>query len=288
MNFKRSVSMVLAVAALSAPSVISAQALEYNYTSGVSQGFYQSTSVSTNAISDSGKIVVGSDGTIAANTSGNVTSSPLSALNLPIGEYPDSWGKETDVAIAQNTIFPNVLAPTTQMSNVRYPVQYDTGRINSAALPTPNQQSYYNNAYAAGVATKDAPMQALKADGTIAHLEIPAVGISESIYEGTSTQSMRKGLGHFAETSGWEGNVALAGHNRGSYGHLKNLKNVKVGDIMTYTTAYGTKTYRVVSVGTCKTTDTSGLVQDGSNKLTLYTCVENQPNIKRMVVAVQI
>ena len=77
MNFKRSVSMVLAAAALSAPGVISAQALEYNYTSGVSQGFYQSTSVSTNAISDSGKIVVGSDGTIAANTSGNVTSSPL-------------------------------------------------------------------------------------------------------------------------------------------------------------------------------------------------------------------
>lgn len=288
MNFKRSVSMILAAAALSAPGVISAQALEYNYTSGASQGFYQSTSVSANAISDSGKIVVGSDGTIAANTSGNVISSPLSALNLPIGEYPDSWGKETDVAIAQNTIFPNVLAPTTQMSNVRYPVQYDTGRINSAALPTPNQQSYYNNAYAAGVATKDAPMQALKADGTIAHLEIPAVGISESIYEGTSTQSMRKGLGHFAETSGWEGNVALAGHNRGSYGHLKNLKNVKVGDTMIYTTAYGTKTYRVVSVGTCKTTDTSGLVQDGSNKLTLYTCVENQPNIKRMVVAVQI
>lgn len=282
-------------------AVMPAFAQEYNYSSGASTQFYQSTSTSANSIANSSKIVVGSDGTIAANTTGNVAKPPISSLQLPVGEYPDSWGKETDIAIAQNSIFPNVLAPTTQMSNANGSVQYDVSRMNSAALPTPNQMSYYtggnaqgtattyaNGAYAMGVTTKEAPMQSIKEDGTIAHLEIPSVGISEDIYETTSDESMKKGLGHFNATSGWEGNIGLAGHNRGTYGRMYKLENLKVGDTMTYTTSYGTKTYRVVTISTCSTTDTTGLLQDGTNKITLYTCVKNNPSIKRMVVAQQV
>lgn len=300
MKFKKSLSAMMAAAVVAGVSVTPAFALEYNYTTGGDNGFYPSTSATADAIANSGKIVVGSDGTIQNNTSGNVTSGPLSSFELPVGEYPDSWGKETDIAIAQNSIFPNVLAPTTQMTNVHAPVQYDTGRINSSALPTPNQQSYYvgstnggatyyyANGALNGVPTKEAPMQAIDSDGAIGSLSIPSIGVNEKIYDGTSVDNMKKGLAHFNETAGWEGNIGLAGHNRGSYGVFQNISKLKVGDTMTYTTAYGTKTYKVVSIGTCSTTDTSGLVQDGTNKITMYTCVANRPDIKRKVVAVQV
>ena len=76
--------------------------------------------------------------------------------------------------------------------------------------------------------------------------------------------------------------------SRGTYGRMYKLENLKVGDTMTYTTSYGTKTYRVVTISTCSTTDTTGLLQDGTNKITLYTCVKNNPSIKRMVVAQQV
>lgn len=298
---KRKIFALAMSALMMSSTVAPAFAQEYNYSTGASQVFYQSTSTSADAIANSSKIVVGSDGSIAANTSGDCAKTPVSSLQLPAGEYPDSWGKETDIAIAQNSIFPNVLAPTTQMTNVNAPVQYDTGRINSSAIPTPNQMSYYtggttqgatttyqNGAYAMGVTTKEAPMQAIKTDGSIAHLDIPSVGISEDIYESTSDEAMKKGLGHFDATSGWEGNIGLAGHNRGTYGRMYKLENLKVGDTMTYTTSYGTKTYRVVSISTCSTTDTTGLLQDGTNKITLYTCVKNNPSVKRMVVAQQV
>ena len=58
-----------------------------------------------------------------------------------------------------------------------------------------------------------------------------------------------------------------------------------MGDTITYTTAYGTLTYVVSHVGTCATTDTSGLLQDGTNKLTMYTCKEGRPSVKLCVVA---
>ena len=139
-----------------------------------------------------------------------------------------------------------------------------------------------------GVTTQEAPMDKITSGGAIAKVEIPSIGVSELVYEGTSNESMRSGRGHFAETSGWEGNIGLAGHNRGTYGVFENLSSLKIGDLITYTTAYGVKQYKVMSISTCSATDTSGLLQDGTNKLTLYTCVANQPSIRRMVVAVQV
>ena len=282
---KKPLSMLLAAAALSVSSVTPAFALEYNYSSGDHEGnFYQSTSVTADSVANSSQIVVGSDGTIMSNTTENVHTGPLSSFQLPIGEYPDSWGKETDVAIAQNSIFPNALAPTTQMTNVDAPVQYETGVINSSALPTPNTSS--TSGY--GTPTIYSPMQNITSDGAIGYVTIPSIGFNEYVYEGTSIESMQKGLGHFSQTSGWEGNVAFAGHNRGTWGIFQNLNALKVGDMITYTTSQGSKNYRVVSIGTVNDTDTSGLVQDGTNKLTFYTCIANTPGVRRMVVAVQV
>ena len=107
------------------------------------------------------------------------------------------------------------------------------------------------------------------------------------MYDGTETSVLNKGVGHFTCTGGWEGNVAFAGHNRSSKytAAFKNLKNVDYGNLVYYTTAYGTRTYMVTSIETVSVNDTTGLLQDGSNKLTMYTCIANQPSVKLKVVA---
>ena len=54
------------------------------------------------------------------------------------------------------------------------------------------------------------------ANGSLGTLRIPAIGLTVSIYEGTDSAMLAKGAGHFSETSIWNGNVALAAHNRGA------------------------------------------------------------------------
>ena len=49
------------------------------------------------------------------------------------------------------------------------------------------------------------------ASGSLGTLEIPAVGLSVNIYEGTDSGALKKGAGHFIGTSIWDGNVCLAG-----------------------------------------------------------------------------
>ena len=53
-----------------------------------------------------------------------------------------------------------------------------------------------------------------QANGSIGTLSIPSLGIRYRVYDGTSSASMRKGVGHFPSTSAWSGNIGLCGHNR--------------------------------------------------------------------------
>ncbi len=99
---------------------------------------------------------------------------------------------------------------------------------------------------------------------------------------------MKKGLAHFDCTSGWLGNIAIAGHNRGASNAFGKLKNVNIGDTVKYTTAYGTAKYVVTNVKTVSTSDTSDLQQDGQNKITMYTCIANQPDVKLCVTATMV
>lgn len=282
---KRHRLATLALSAILVGSLTSvpAFALEYDY-SGVAPGqkFYQATTVGSDAAADSDTIVVGPDGTIGTDAANLPNSSPLSVLDLPVGEYPNSWGIVTDIAIAQNTIFPNAYAPTTQWSNIAGYAGYDNLKVSSGALPTgaeTNLQQWNN-------ATVYSAMPAITKGGAIGRLSIPSVNLDKYIYEGTSQSNMSKGIAHFNVTPGWDGNVALAGHNQPvSWAAFARLKDVSYGDTIHYTTAFGTRTYVVSAIETCATTDTSGLLQDGTNKLTMYTCKANQPSVKLKVTA---
>ena len=160
----------------------------------------------------------------------------------------------------------------------------EVDRCDSYGYGAYNLAAYGNGAYY-GLATSQVSMPSITKGGAIGRLSIPSIGLNKYVYEGTSQASMRKGIAHFDCTSGWTGNIGLAGHNRGSSASFAKLKDVQIGDTVSYTTAYGTLTYVVSNITTVATTDTSGLLQDGTNKITMYTCKANQPDVKLCVTA---
>ena len=124
------------------------------------------------------------------------------------------------------------------------------------------------------------------ADGSMGTLKINSINLKVKVYDGESNASMQKGLGHFSYTSAWDGNVGLCGHNGGSGGYFENLKDVEKGDKITYTTKYGTRTYKVTSMKTIYDDDFSDLLEDtNDNRLTLITCVRNQSDKRLCVIA---
>lgn len=270
-----------------------AYALDYQYESKApGQNFYTSTSDQDSPQENANEITIGTDGTISTNTSENVTNEPMGGLKLNVGEFPDAWGSETDVSIAANSVFPNALSPTTQESGVEDFVKMEWNAVASGALPlgntfTPNQ-GYPNDYQTIGVASVLQPMPAITKRGAIGKLYVLGQNVTRYVYEGTTQANMRIGGAHFSSTPGWMGNVCIAGHNRGTTQNFAFMYNLKPGDLLYYTTAYGTRTYQVAAITNPATTDVSGLYQDGINKLTLYTCVKNQPAIKYCVTAVAV
>ena len=125
------------------------------------------------------------------------------------------------------------------------------------------------------------------ANGSLGILKIPSIGLTVGIYEGTGSAPLLKGAGHFTNTSIWDGNVALAGHNRGVRNDFGKLHTLSAGDTVTLTTMLGTRTYSVASVEKVSVNDSSGTAPTTDNRVTLYTCVMNQPEYRWKVTAIQ-
>ena len=121
--------------------------------------------------------------------------------------------------------------------------------------------------------------------GYLATLKIPVLGLSVKVYQGTDSNALRKGAGHFASTSIWEGNVAIAGHNRGVNNHFGKIHTLSIGDTIKLTTKLGTRSYEVYSVSKISVDDTSVLNDSTENIITLITCVADQPDYRWCVQA---
>ena len=126
------------------------------------------------------------------------------------------------------------------------------------------------------------------ADGSIGTLKIPSLNINMKVWEGETNTSMAKGLGHYSSTSGWDGNIGICGHNRGAKYTIGSIKNLKDGDTITYTTVYGTRTYEVVTVETIASSDWSYLQATSDNRITITTCLANQPSKRVCVQAAEV
>ena len=99
---------------------------------------------------------------------------------------------------------------------------------------------------------------------------------------------MKSAVGHFAQTPIFNGNVGVSAHNRDYKIDFRQLKNVKVGDIVTYRTNLGTRTYKITTKTEIEETDFSYLENTQDNRITMITCIEDKPTERLVVQAVQI
>lgn len=119
-------------------------------------------------------------------------------------------------------------------------------------------------------------------------IEIPKISLKAEISEGTSKEILNQYVGHFEKTSKEIGNIGLAGHNRGyDVNYFKDLKLLKQGDEIIYRHNQFEKIYEVEKCRIIKDTQWEYLEPTEENMLTLITCVENQPEYRRCIQAVE-
>ena len=119
-------------------------------------------------------------------------------------------------------------------------------------------------------------------------ITIPKISLKAEISEGTSKEIMDKFVGHFEETTKTSGNVGLAAHNRGyDINYFANIKQLVEGDEIIYKYYEFEETYIVTENKIIKDTDWEPLEDTQKDKITLITCVENEPKYRRCIQAIQ-
>ena len=250
----------------------------------------------------------------------------MSALAIPVlaADYEFESGSETWGGFGKATSYDGSVKTDTLSANERRnkdaAVSPPPFGVFSGEIPTDPTSPYHNNlptggfvpvdqglppvgneGYAPGDSTVDTGLLPSTSqantmntlpwpydDGTIGTLTIHKLNKTIKVYEGESLENMRKGIGHFVSTSAWDGNVGLAGHNRGAAAYFGFVKDLANGDRITYATRYGTRAYEVFAKERISETDFSPLYWTSENILTLITCVENVPGLRWCVQAREI
>lgn len=246
---------LLSAALLAALAVTPASALEYTMEAPDDYLFARPTS----------------DTTIYEQEDPNVDRGKNTALIPPGFGTPTSYLPGSGTALTPNLV-PGALSGgglTNSVGSVTYPnTGSGGGTWTDTAFTAVTSDLYYSG-------------------GHLGTLKIPAISLSVKVYQGTDSKTLTKGAGHFKDTSLWDGNCCIAGHNRGVRDDFGDLHTLEPGDTITWTTKLGKRTYEVVSVSKVRETDTSGTAATSDNRLTLYTCVKNQRDYRWMVQAVE-
>lgn len=128
--------------------------------------------------------------------------------------------------------------------------------------------------------------ETIKAENFLWKISIPCILLDAPIADGTDDKTMNEFVGHFSETDKIQGNVGLAAHNRGyQVNYFENLKKLKEGDEIFYQYKNQKRTYLVEKNKIIKDTDWHYLEKTEENQITLITCVENEPQYRRCIVA---
>ena len=273
-NLTKAILPILALLALT-PSAYAAA--DYSFTTDAPQDYYKSTSyedVYGSQYNYGGKNVVDYQvpeleyGLQSTTMTGVMERTMLPGLQQTVATGGGSYG----VAGSSGPITVLVEAGSPGSS---------TGTQTPTVPTTPTYPTYQQPAYTSveGMAYKD---------GSIGTIKIPSLKINMKVWEGETSTSMSKGLGHYSSTSAWDGNVGACGHNRGTKYAIGAIKDLKQGDTITYTTIYGTRTYSVETVKIISNTDWSYLQATADNRLTLTTCLADHPESRVVVQAVEV
>ena len=130
----------------------------------------------------------------------------------------------------------------------------------------------------------------IKEDDNIGSLTIPKIFLNKApVRESTELSTLAEAIGHFTSTNIFSGNIGLASHNRGSKAnYFANIHKLKKGDVIYFESIYGTKKYSVETIVEIDETDLSYLAETEDNRITLITCIDNKPEKRLCVQAIEV
>jgi sortase A len=115
------------------------------------------------------------------------------------------------------------------------------------------------------------PSPPLVEGGVIGEIQVRRLHLKAIVIQGSSHTILRRAVGHIPETAlpGEPGNVALAGH-RDTF--FRPLRNIRLGDAITFKTADGAFQYVVESTAVVAASEVGVLASSDGRTLTLITC----------------
>ena len=120
------------------------------------------------------------------------------------------------------------------------------------------------------------------------YIEIPTISLKAPIQDTVNMEVLNNYVGHFEETSKTIGNIGLAGHNRGyKNNYFENINKLKIGDEIKYKYNEFEGSYYIEKIETIKSTNWSYLDNSHNNRITLITCIENKPDLRLCIQAIQ-
>jgi sortase A len=110
-----------------------------------------------------------------------------------------------------------------------------------------------------------------KEGDVLGRIDIPRIGVSVAILQGTTSRTLRLGVGHIQGTAlpGEPGNIGIAGH-RDTY--FRALKDIRRDDMIQLETATGITRYEVDLIQITSPSDVGVLAPADESSLTLVTC----------------
>jgi sortase A len=120
----------------------------------------------------------------------------------------------------------------------------------------------------------------------IGEIDMPAIDKSAYIVEGTDTDDLRKGPGHYHDTPmpGDHGTVAIAGHRTTHGAPFRNIDKLKRGDRIILELPYGRFVYRVEKTQIVEPTALWVTDRVGYDRLVLSACHPLYSAAQRLIV----
>ena len=269
---KRYLTMLLAVCLALTAFPVSAFAVDYDFSGPDSGLFAEPTSDDTIYV--------------ATRDDTNIDRSKTAAL------IPPKFGSPTSYTLnAGELLTPNLVNQNSITGGVTGNNSTGVTVLPPSSLTTAENQFTTGNSGAAsgwtGTSYTEVTSDLYYSGGELGTLNISAIGLTVKVYQGTDDATLAKGAGHFTNTSIWDGNIAIAAHNRGVTNHFGKIHNLTAGDTITFTSRLGTRSYEVYSVSKISVDDTSILDSTSANIITLVTCVMDQPSFRWCVKAVE-
>lgn len=120
----------------------------------------------------------------------------------------------------------------------------------------------------------------------IGQIEIPRIGNTYNVVQGTDTQSLEEGPGHYPQTAlpGMGQTVAIAGHRTTYLAPFRFLNELKAGDSIYVKMPYGKFTYVVQYQRIVKPTQVSVINNVGYDRLVLSACNPLYSAAQRIII----